>query len=115
MSKNRSNRTIYTDEELIAELREMVPEGSTVHTRVEHVSQSGMSRNIVPIVALPDGDIVNLSWHCWNLGIGSRPRGRYAGRSVTMGGCGMDMTFALVYDLAAKLYGDGYKLNNRNY
>lgn len=115
MSKNPANRTNYTDEELIAELRGLIPEGGEVHTRVEHVSQSGMSRNIVPIVATPDGSITNLSWHCWNLGIGSRPRGRYAGKSVTMGGCGMDMTFALVYDLAAKLYGDGYKLKNRNY
>ena len=115
MSKNPANRTNYTDEELIAELKGWIPEGGEVHTRVEHVSQSGMSRNIVPIVATPDGSIINLSWHLWNLGIGSRPRGRYAGRSVTMGGCGMDMTFALVYDLAAKLYGDGYKLKNRNY
>lgn len=82
-----------------------------IYFEITHVSQSGMSRNMTPLVAVGPGDIRDISHLVLALGIGSRPRGH--GRGVTMGGVGMDMTFALTYELSIKLYGDGYKLKNR--
>lgn len=114
MTKNRKNDTIFTDEELMEELRRYVPKGSTIFTRVEHVSQSGMSRRIVPLAIVGD-DIVNLSWHLIKLNIADKPRGQYVEGSVHVGGCGMDMCFALAYDIGQTLYGDGYSVKKRSY
>ena len=72
-----------------------------------------MSRNIVPAIPDPDfpGEVRDLSHLITRAGIGSRPRGN--GSGVTMRGAGMDMGFALVYNLAHALHGDGYALKQR--
>lgn len=95
-------RKISTDERDAARetLREMFPVGATVRVRIEHVSRSGMTRDIV--VMGPDGENVS------RLVVTATGQSLSPYRdAVRMGGCGMDMGFALVYGLARSLYGDG--------
>ena len=44
----------------VAMLRDMLPPGSTVYTRIEHVSRSGMSRD-VRVYIVDAGDIRNVT------------------------------------------------------
>lgn len=89
----------------VAELREMFPAGSTVHTVLRHVSRSGMSRSISVVVCDSDGirDVSYLVARALGDRI-DRDRG-----GVKVGGCGMDMGFHLVYNLSATLYPDGFQ------
>lgn len=93
----------------IEELRKLLPPGSTVYTVVKHVARSGMMRRILPIaivqgeaqsIAAAVSDVLDWKWT--------------DDGAVQVSGCGMDMTFHLVYELAQALHGDGYKLNNKN-
>lgn len=85
-------------------LRAQLPPGSSVYTSVLHVSRSGMSREIAAYVHTPTG-IENISWQ-----VAAITGQRYGERGgVIVGGCGMDMTFALVYGLSRRLYPEGHK------
>lgn len=81
----------------------------TIHCEVTHVAQSGMSRDIVVLAAVGAGEIRDISNLVIELGIGHRTLRKY-GHGVRMGGCGMDMTHAIAYDLGRILYDDGYKV-----
>jgi len=94
-------------------LRALIKPGDTVYTILDHVSASGMSRAIrvvLPIVG-EDGAVDHLHPN-WLVGkaLGLRHWKRHGREqdALVMGGCGMDMGFALVYDLSYALYGEGY-------
>lgn len=92
-------------EEARATLREMFPPGSTVHTVLRHVSRSGMSRSISVLHSDDRGNISDVSWAV------ARATGNKFDRDrggVKVGGCGMGMGFAVVYDLSWSLYRDGF-------
>lgn len=90
-------------EEARAQLREMLPPGSKVKTILRHVSRSGMTRAISPVV---DGE--DVTWLvCKAFPKHFRRNARHDG--ITMGGCGMDMGFQLVYTLSHYLYPDGFE------
>jgi hypothetical protein len=91
--------------EALDELRAALPPGSTVSTIVRHVTSSGMSRSISPVIC-SDGRPWDLTYLAVRAGAGSGFDQRNGG--VRMGGCGMDMGFALVYELARKMYPDGF-------
>ena len=92
-------------EEALATLRELCPPGTTVYTKLNHVSRSGMSRSITPLI-LKDGALYYLTWRAGAiLGL---LRDRYEG--LPIGGCGMDMGFSLVYNLSHYLFPDGFGL-----
>lgn len=78
--------------------------GSVVYTTVLHVSRSGMTRAIKAII-VRDGVAEDVSWLVAKA-IGGRLHNDYGG--VKMSGCGMDMTFALVYALSRSLFPDGH-------
>ena len=90
-------------EEAIKELREMLPPGSTIYTKINHVSRSGMMRSISCYIS-EDGAIKNINW--WILNAMGKKIDRYDG--IRMDGCGMDMGFALVYSVSRILYSDGF-------
>lgn len=79
-------------------LRGMFPIGATVRVRLDHVSRSGMTRDIV--VMGPDGANVSRL-----VATATGDRMSPYREAVRVGGCGMDMGFALVYGLACALYG----------
>ncbi len=85
-------------------LRELLPPGSTVSTILRHVTGSGMSRSISPVICSPDGPH-DLTYLAVRAGVGNvDPKNG----GVKMGGCGMDMGFGLVYNLSSMLYPDGF-------
>jgi hypothetical protein len=92
-------------QQAIERLRDLFPIGSTVSTILRHVSRSGMSRSISVLATDDDGSISDVSYLIVRAGI-AKFDPRHSG--VTMGGCGMDMGFALVYRLARTIYRDGF-------
>ncbi len=94
-------------QEAVDKLREWIKPGDTVYTILDHVSQSGMTRHI-RVVLMMGGDPATPCHPNYMVGLALGLRhGKRKGREVdglVMGGCGMDMGFALVYDLSHKLY-----------
>lgn len=91
-------------EDGIKQLRELLKPGDTVYTIIRHVSSSGMSRRISP-VAIIDGKPDDISWEVAKLGIFKR---RYPHDSLTVGGCGMDMGFHVVYEVSRMIFSEGF-------
>lgn len=91
--------------ESIARLREWLKPGDTVGCILRHVSRSGMQREI-SLVKLTgeDAGVLALDYNAARV-LGDRI-GKHDG--IVIGGCGMDMGFALVYELSASLYRDGF-------
>lgn len=117
-----ARRTKAEVEEAVQSLRETLKPGDEVWCILRHVSRSGMSRVIELVIP---GECRWTDRHGkkrktmrplflgYNAAIAlGRPYNEKHG-GVRMDGCGMDMGFALVYDLAAVLFGDGYKLSHR--
>lgn len=84
-------------------MREWLKPGDTVYTIIRHVSRSGMSRDIGVVVMRPGEPVSDLHPnYLVAKAIGARVNKR--GDGVVMGGCGMDMGFALVHELSYALY-----------
>lgn len=90
-------------DESLAEMREHFKPGQTVYTILRHVSSSGMSREISVITINEAGEIRQWDRHVSR--VLGYPLAKREGLRV--GGCGMDMGFALVYNLGAALWPDG--------
>lgn len=103
-------------QESLDRLRELLPPGTTVHCVLRHVSRSGMCRWIDLFTFEPRANGQKcaqnyLSGYAWNVGTGEgqHPGDQRDGRGgLRVSGCGMDMGFALVYDLSRRLYPDGF-------
>lgn len=93
----------------IASLREIIKAGDSICCTVMRVSKSGMSRTIMFQIALKDKNgrayIRDIS-HNVAKAIGVRFDDKNHG--AVLGGCGMDMRFAAVYDLGRTLFPDGF-------
>ena len=78
--------------------------GDTVYTVLRHVSRSGMSRSIDAYKMEHDGPTMLTGPACRLLGLTfDRNNG-----GAKMGGCGMDMGFAMIYELSYALWPTGY-------
>jgi hypothetical protein len=91
-------------EDAIQDLREILKLGDTVYNILNHVSKSGMSRAISSVIVV-DGEIRNIDYL---VGLALDMRHHKKG-GLTIGGCGMDMGFAIVYELARVMYSDGFE------
>lgn len=98
-------------EETLHALRELLPVGATLHTIERHVSSSGMSRSISVIYVDKDGGVHDLDWLVFRAGVGTFDQRH---RGIKMAGAGMDMAFALVYNIGRALYPDGVPCTGRN-
>ena len=87
--------------EAFANLRKWLKPGDTVHTIVDNVSRSGMSRDI-RVLILRDGEATHPNWAVSVL-LGY-PRAK-RGDGMRVGGCGMDMGFHVVHSLGYALFG----------
>lgn len=86
-----------------AELVRLCPPGTTIYTKLNHVSRSGMSRSITPYVIVDNAP----QYIAYSVAVlFGQNRDRYDG--ITMRGCGIDMGFALVYNLSSTLYRGGF-------
>ena len=83
--------------------------GDTVKTVIRNCSRSGMSRSITLIAP----NCENIDYYVATV-IGSKIDDNHGG--IKIGGCGMDMGFALVYELGRVLWpnGDGKYTCERN-
>lgn len=91
-------------DEALAKLRAWIWPGDTVCTIIRHVSRSGMQRAISPVIATDDGPMDISYWVARALGY--RVHRNHGGLVVS--GAGMDMGFAVVYELARALWEDGF-------
>ena len=91
-------------QEAVEKLRSWFKPGDTVFTTLRHVSRSGMTRHI-GVVVLRDG--VDL-YPNYAIAAACDYRLNKNGDGLVVGGCGMDMGFALVYDLSRVLFPDGF-------
>lgn len=100
-------------EEAKTQLLEWLKPGDTVYTICDHVSRSGMSRNIRVIVFLGDraSDSIHPNYAVSTLLGWPLKRGWHD--SIRVSGCGMDMGFHLVYTLSHALFGRGDALKHR--
>ena len=90
-----------------AQLRKWLKPGDTVHTILDHVSRSGMSRDIRVLLIKCNGSNEPVTLHP-NQSVGvalGYPRAS-KGDGLRVGGCGMDMGFHIVHSLGYALYGE---------
>ena|ERR1700722_466246 len=108
MSTTRTKAQKQADKDkALGYLRDMLKPGDTVYCRIASVASNGMSRQIVLLVptsqernGIIELGISNISY------LVARACGyRFNSdrNAVGIGGCGMDMGFAIVYDLAGQL------------
>lgn len=92
---------------LITWLRRTRP---TIYTVLDHVSSSGMFR-LISLHAVKGKDIIRLNFLVDKLGLYSKDKNR---TGLRISGCGMDMGFAIVYDLSSAVFAgkdrSGYQL-----
>lgn len=88
----------------ITYLRGVVKPSDMVYTLLRHVSASGMTRHISLFVIGEDRKPISLDYYT-SYACGYR---RAKDGSLVVGGCGMDMGFSVVYNLAQALFNDGY-------
>lgn len=92
----------------MTDFKTMLGSNPKLFIRLASASKSGMSRSFDCYI-IHENDIVNVN-HEVSAYISKR---RNSSGSVIMKGCGMDMAFALTYELSSLLYnGDGYKLKH---
>ena len=96
-------------QDAVRELREMLKPGDTVYTDLKHVSRSGMTRIIMPLI-IRDNSPRYLGWLVAKAIDSPYDRKK---EGVRIGGCGMDMGFELVYVLSRYLFPDGFKVEGR--
>ena len=91
------------EKETAGERLSFLKPGDTVYTEILSVSRSGMTRHIKPIVMV-DNEPRWIGYHVAVL----LDESVSDNGGVKMGGCGMDMGFALVYNLSRYLFPQGF-------
>jgi hypothetical protein len=91
--------------EAIAHLRTVLKPGDTVYTVLRHVSASGMLRRI-DIYKM----VNNEPWYLTGYVARANDYRRSDKGGLVITGCGMDMGFAVVYNLSRTLFPKGFKL-----
>lgn len=76
-------------------LRELLASVNVIYTVLTHTSRDGMFRAIKPLIATHLDDVRDIT-HLVSLATGDKEHRR---GGIGMGGCGMDMGFALVYNI----------------
>ena len=90
-----------TRDEAVSELHQLLKPGDTVQTILRHVSRSGMTRTISPIINGRNRSYVVAA------ALDYKTDDKRDG--IKIGGCGMDMGFHLVYNLSRTLWPKGYQ------
>ena len=96
--------------ENIKELKKLIGRKHKVYTKIDHVSQSGMTRHISCYV-VHKGELHNVTYLVGAI-TDYRPSKKTYGLVVS--GCGMDMGFHLIYTLSRIMYPKGFKSSLRN-
>jgi len=101
--------TIEEIEKYEKELRELIEQANyKIYQIVTHVSRSGMYRHIKNLIVI-DNEIRCIDWYISKI----IKHVKLHDDGIGISGCGMDMGFALTYELSQKLFGDGYKIQQK--
>lgn len=98
------NQKQREQQEAIERLREHVKPGDTIFCKLQHVSKSGMLR-VIQLIKIENNEPLYLGWNVAKA-LGMTYDKKREG--VKIGGTGMDMGFALVYDLSRTLFQDNF-------
>ena len=90
--------------ECIEQLRKEISPGDTIYTTIKHVSRSGMMRSI-DVHTIRDNEPRWIARYVADA-LGQTFDEKH--EAVKMSGAGMDMGFALVYELSHALFSDGF-------
>lgn len=99
---HKAGREAYR-EQAKNDLREWIKPGDRVYCCLRHVAKSGMSRRI-SMHLVKDGELRNITYTAAVAMDKTLHRDDHA---IVIGGCGMDMGFALVYALGCALWPNG--------
>lgn len=91
-------------EDAITRLRALLTPGTTVYTVLRSVSRSGMTRGIDCYLLTQDRP----QWLSRLVAKATDTPFDERHDCLKVGGCGMDMGFAVVYELSSALYPDGF-------
>jgi hypothetical protein len=83
-------------------LTHYLKEGDYIYTILRSVSASGMTRNISLVLAR-EGEIIDITYYAAHA-MGDKLSESKGHRAIRVNGCGMDMGFHLVYNLASVLF-----------
>lgn len=101
----------------IDRLKIWIKPGDTVHTQLKSVSRSGMSRviQVIKIQCREETDVdgraskePEILYLGYNVAQAIEMRYDREREGVKVSGCGMDMGFAIIYDLSRVLFADGF-------
>jgi len=96
----------HIDSDTLAAARKALPKGTELYVIIDSVSSSGMSR-VMRFYTIRDGALVEVTRRIEEVtGYNMNRRGN--ARGLRVNGAGMDMTFAVSYDLGMSLWSDGY-------
>lgn len=101
---NSKDKLIQSD--AILHLRARLPAGSEIGVILRHVAPSGMKRWL-SLVVVWDGKIQDITYLAAQA-LGDKLVDKHGSNTIAMGGCGMDMGFALVYNLSRVLFPAGF-------
>lgn len=87
-----------------ARLLDLLPPGTRVYVKLNHVSRSGMFR-VLDLFTIHDGELIRITYDVCIL-LGKSYNSRHEGFSIY--GCGMDKGYEAVYWLGHALYPDGF-------
>ena len=90
--------------EAIRDLKKHLKPGTTVFTVLRHVSRSGMFR-VIDLYVIKRNQPLRITWGACKA-TGSTYNIGWEG--MAMGGCGMDMGFAAVYELSRTIFPKGF-------
>lgn len=99
-------------DEARAELRKLLPVGSTVYVIQRSVSSTGMSRHLSLFVKGRDG-LRNITWLAARA-MGERVHESTGYQTIRVTGCGMDMHFHTVYSLARAIRPQGHRCTGKD-
>ena len=100
-----SKASVAAKQEAADRLRGWLKPGDTVFTVLRHVSRSGMQREIGVVLIKDENTVLHPNYAVAEL-LGVKVN--KDGDGVVVGGAGMDMGFHLVYELASRLWPEGF-------
>ena len=101
--------SMLTKDEANENLRKWVKEGDTIYYIIKNVSPSGMYRHIDFYKFDVENGQVRKSWLSYNIAVALGYPFKVKTNSVGVSGCGMNMAFSVISNLASALF-DNYKL-----
>ena len=101
---------MITKDEALKNLKSWIKEDDTIYYIIKNVSSSGMYRHIDFFKFEWENGKLQKYWLSYNIAKALKYSFKEKTNSVGVGGCGMNMGFSVISNLADELFGDYKKL-----